>query len=590
MSKMIRQQLLEQFQRLDEKLLTSEFTFGFELEAICNDSSLYYNQDDIKDYIDRLLVTGASEKQKKELAGHSAIHRDESVHGDNDEYDPDDEDSDGSEAPFEYGSPIFPCTPFWFNRVIKTLRDMMHSGFYTNDSCGFHHHLHFNGMTERDMVWVYCNLAMDEDIYSKFAKLHGADDRDYRLYSSNWASQGAMRELKDDVLNDNWRGVIEELNTNKWRAFRIHPQGTLEWRGPRDFMNRGNLDNINLFYKLFNQLIGKIKTYMDSKVLTGTNITKKEFFQHLTDAVKDMDRKPDMEFISHTEGYDSHSALRYKSDSKEIINPKTIEKLIGRFSRNPSGFVKIFMEKPESIKFFVKALTRKNDIYNLMNSVVDKYLKSEAEFDEKKNFVAKFIETLKEFMKPAKVNEIIREYDLSKYDITLAVKSLRNCSRIGEFKELLKFVIKEAPENLKIRDIEKAVLSLFENSVSLASVLNVLLQRQFVNVFGIDYILRIILWALNAAASTDVRVSGGTSRNLLRPAVVDKIINLIKSEGHEKEWNKLIINLINANGDGLLPYLTVKPSREQMAKWLARNPSLRYELDDDEQKLYKGFY
>jgi hypothetical protein len=297
-----------------------------------------------------------------------------------------------------------------------------------------------------------------------------------------------------------------------------------------------------------------------------------------------------MEFISHTEGYDSHSALRYKSDSKEIINPKTIEKLIGRFSRNPSGFVKIFMEKPESIKFFVKALSRKNDIYNLMNSVIDKYLKSEAEFDEKKDFVARFIETLKEFMKPAKVNEIIREYDLSKYDITLAVKSLRNCSRIGEFKELLKFIIKEAPENLKIRDIEKAVLSLFDNSVSLASILNVLLQRQFVNVFGIDYILRIILWALNAAASTDVRVSGGTSRNLLRPAVVDKIINLIKSEGHEKEWNKLIINLINSNGDGLLPYLTVKPSREQMAKWLARNPSLKYELDDEEQKLYRGFY
>lgn len=590
MSKMIRQQLLEQFQRLDEKLLTSEFTFGFELEAICNDSDLYRDQDDIKSYIDRLLVTGASEKQKKELAGHSAIHRDESVHGDNDEYDPDDDYSDGSETPFEYGSPIFPCTPFWFNRVIKTLRDMMHNGFYTNNSCGFHHHLHFNDMTERDMVWVYCNLAMDEDIYSKFAKLHGADDHDYRLYSSNWASQDAMRDLMAAVKSENWKGVIEKLNTNKWRAFRIHPQGTLEWRGPRDFMNRGNIDNINLFYKLFNQLIAKIKTYMNSKVLKDTNITKKEFFQHLTDAVDNMDTKPDMEFISHTEGYDSRSELKYKSDSKGIINPKTISKLTSRFANNPAGFVRIFMEKPDSVKFYIKAVTRKSGIYEFLNKVVDKYLKGEAVFDEKKNFVAKLIETLKEYLKPAKVNEIIREYDLSKYDITLAVKSLRNCSRIGEFKELLKFVIKEAPENLKIRDIEKAVLSLFDNGVSLASVLNVLLQRQFVNVFGIDYILRIILWALNAAASTDVRVSGGTNRNLLRPAVVDKIINLIKSEGHEKEWNKLIINLINSNGDGLLPYLTVKPSREQMAKWLARNQSLKYELDYEEQKLYKDFY
>ena len=588
MSKHVRQQLLEQFQRLDEKLLTSEFTFGFELEAICNDSSLYYDQDNIKDYIDNLLVSGTSEKQKKELAGHSAIHKDESVHGDNDEYD--DEDSEGSEAPFEYGSPIFPCTPFWFNKVIKTLRDMMHNGFYTNNSCGFHHHLHFNGMTERDMVWVYCNLAMDEDLYSKFAKLHGADDRDYKLYSDNWASQDAMLKLKDAVQNNNWEGVIKELNTNKWRAFRIHPQGTLEWRGPRDFMNRGNLDNINIFYKLFNQLIGKIKTYMDSKVLTGTNITKQEFFQHLTDAVDDMDRKPDMEFISHTEGYDSSSTLKYKSDRKDVINPTTIEKLTNRFSDNPKWFVKIFMENPESLKFYIKAISRKSAIYDLLNSVVDKYLKSDVKFDEKKNFVAKFIETLKELLKPSKVNKIIRDYGLSKYDIKLAVKSLRNCSRINEFKDLLKFIIKEAPENLKIKDIEKAVLSLFDNNVSLASVLNVLLQRQFVNVFGIDYILRIILWALNAAASTDIKVSGGASAHLHRSAVVDKIINLIKSEGYEKEWNKLIINLINSNGDGLLPYLTVKPSKEQMAKWLARNPLLKYELSDDEKNTYNGFY
>lgn len=588
MSKHVRQQLLEQFQRLDEKLLTSEFTFGFELEAICNDSSLYYDQDNIKDYIDNLLVSGTSEKQKKELAGHSAIHKDESVHGNNDEYD--DEDSDGNEAPFEYGSPIFPCTPFWFNKVIKTLRDMMNDGFYTNNSCGFHHHLHFNGMTERDMVWVYCNLAMDEDLYSKFAKLHGADDRDYKLYSDNWASQDAMLKLKDAVQNNNWEGVIEELNTDKWRAFRIHPQGTLEWRGPRDFMNRGNLDNINIFYKLFNQLIGKIKTYMDSKVLTGTNITKQEFFQHLTDAVNDMDTKPDMEFISHTERYDSSTALKYKSDRKDVINPNTIEKLTNRFSDNPKWFVKIFMENPESIKFYIKAISRKGDIYSLLNRIVDKYLKSDVEFDEKKNFVAKFIETLKELLKPSKVNEIIRDYGLSKYDIKLAVKSLRNCSRINEFKELLKFIIKEAPENLKIKDIEKAVLSLFDNNVSLASVLNVLLQRQFVNVFGIDYILRIILWALNAAASTDIKVSGGASAHLHRSAVVDKIINLIKSEGHEKEWNKLIINLINSNGDGLLPYLTVKPSKEQMAKWLARNPLLKYELSDDEKNTYNGFY
>ena len=63
--------------------------------------------------------------------------------------------------------------------------------------------------------------------------------------------------------------------------------------------------------------------------------------------------------------------------------------------------------------------------------------------------------TLKEFMKPAKVNEIIREYDLSKYDITLAVKSLRNCSRIGEFKELLSSLLKKLQKILRLEILKK---------------------------------------------------------------------------------------------------------------------------------------
>ena len=250
MSKLMRQHLFEQFQRLDEKLLTSEFTFGFELEAICNDSHICYSIDRIKEYIDDELVKGVDSTQAKKLAGKSAIHQDSSVHGDveDSDYDEEDEDREREELSFEYGSPIFPCTPFWFNKVVKTLRSMINNGFYTNDSCGFHHHLHFNGMTERDMVWIYCNLSMDDEMYNKFGSLEGVDGYDYNLYSNQWASRTAMKDLKAAVEADNWEGVLSELNTNKWRAFRIHPQGTLEWRGPRDFMNRGNIDNINLFY------------------------------------------------------------------------------------------------------------------------------------------------------------------------------------------------------------------------------------------------------------------------------------------------------------------------------------------------------
>ena len=589
MSKIMRQHLFEQFQRLDEKLLTSEFTFGFELEAICNDSSICYNIDRIKDYIDDLLVKDVDSKQVKKLAGKSAIHQDSSVHGDYEDSDYDDDDErEREELSFEYGSPIFPCTPFWFNKVVKTLRNMINNGFYTNDSCGFHHHLHFNGMTERDMVWVYCNLAMDTETYDKFGSLQGADDREYNLYSRQWASRDAMRDLKASVESDNWEGVLEELNTNKWRAFRIHPQGTLEWRGPRDFMNRGNLDNINRFYKLFNQLISKIRTYMDLNVLTGTNITKKEFFQHLTDAVGNMSKKPDMEFISHTEGYDSRTPLKYKTDKRGVVTQETITKLIKRFKNNPSLFVRLINENPEAIEFFLEAAAKKGELNSVMYSVRDKFLNDESiDFEEKKEFVENLLEELKLVYTPAKIASFIRDFNLSQFDIRLAIKALREVSNIASFKELLRFVLRQAPQNLKIKDLERAVYSLLTNSIYLDSVLKVLLQRQYVNILGENYIIRILLWALNACVSTGSRIEGYSS---MIPITVNKIKNAVKADGTEKEWDLVISQLINNGSDNLLAYMIKKPSRDHIAKWAARNPHLRNELDSDSRDDYTDLY
>ena len=586
MSKMIRQHLLEQFQRLDEKLLTSEFTFGFELEAICNDSSICYDIDNIKDYIDEQLTKNVTKEQRNKLGGHSDIHQDSSVRGDYE--DNGDDDYSNEEMSFEYGSPIFPCTPYWFNRVITTLRNLINNGFYTNDTCGFHHHLHFNGMTERDMVWIYCNLAMDSETYDKFSSLQGADDREYYLYSNQWARRDAMKDLKAAVNAENWEGVIEQLNTNKWRAFRIHPQGTLEWRGPRDFMNRGNLENINRFYKLFNQLIAKIRKYMDLNVLTDTNITKKEFFQHLTDAVDEMSDKPDMEFISHTEGYDSGTTLKYKTDKRGVITPETINNLIKRFKNNPTLFVNLINDNPDSIDFFLQIITKKNGLYDIMFSVRDKYLTNDSiDFEEKKYFIENLLEELKNYCSSTKLGAFVKDFNLSKYDAKLAVKALREVSSISAFKELLRFVLKESPQNLKIKDLEKAVYSLLTNSVYLDSVLKVLLQRQYVNILGESYIIRILLWALNACVSTGSRIDGYSS---MIPITVNKIKNVVKADGSDKNWDLVISQLINNGSDNLLAYMIKKPSRDHIAKWAARNPHLRSELDsdlrDDDTNLY----
>jgi len=587
MSKIVRQHLFEQFQRLDEKLLTSEFTFGFELEAICNDQDLCHHLSDIREYIDRCLEGGAPADQKKKLISVSSIHQDSSVHGDGDEgdYDEDEENPEysGDELSFEYASKVFPCTPYWFHRVISTLRDLMNEGFYTNTSCGFHHHLHFNGMTERDMVWMYCNLAMDSEVYDKFSKLSGVDNS-YRLYSSDWASQDAMYDIKSAIESEDWKEVIAKLNTGKWRAFRIHPQGTLEWRGPRNFMNSHQLDNINRFYNLFNKLIDKLKTYMDLKKLTGTQISKEQFFQNLTDAVKNMTNKPDMEFISHTEGYDRAKPLKFVSDKAGVVNYETIKKLRNRFKSNPMLFVKVINSDPDALKFFISYISKKGELYSLMSDIQDKYLNNNSvDYEEKKEFVHNLIDTLKGVVSESTVSDIIKSFELDVYDIQLAIQALHTVGTIAAFKNLLRTIIRNSPQSLSMKDLEKSVYNLLSHGIFLSSVLKVLLQRQYVNILGEDYILRIIMWALRACVSTRKKIEG-TNGGL--ESVVDKVKSLVTYEKQEKEWDLIISDLISIGSEEMFAYLIKKPSQEHIAKWIARNPRLRGELSDEEREQY----
>ena len=117
--------VLEQYQQLDEQLLSSEFTFGFELEAILSyDSALHTVVSDmrrpltsIKEHIDNLLFSDMPEKYVKQIKGKSDIVQDGSVHQTSHDYDEPD-------IEFEYSSPIIPLTPMWLSKVVKTLQTL----------------------------------------------------------------------------------------------------------------------------------------------------------------------------------------------------------------------------------------------------------------------------------------------------------------------------------------------------------------------------------------------------------------------------------------------------------------------------------
>ena len=336
--------ILEQYQILNEKLLTSEFTFGFELEGIIEEgSSLYddccdnydsdYDEDEngydpeyLRNEIDILLMHGATKSMNRELRGSSSVHRDTSI-GVNGNYD----------IPFEYSSPIIPCTPNWFGKVIKLLMDLKEIGVYTNSTCGFHTHLRFGNMDERDVVWIYCNLASDPDFFETFSKLN-----DIELFNREYASYNSIRKLGDAIYNKDYQEISELLTTDKYRAIRIHPQGTLEWRGPRGFMDQEDLSYIRAYFKLLIKFINKISEYTSSNVILGSSITKKELFDNLKQYNKD--NTNGMEFIGGS------NIKLISKDRTNRIDRKTVDKLYDLFINKPKVFASMAIENPNKIE------------------------------------------------------------------------------------------------------------------------------------------------------------------------------------------------------------------------------------------------
>ena len=305
---------LDEHQVLLETLLPTEWTWGCELECIMP-SDLYYevtnedyddNYDDVdysrlNDYFIETLNDCMPEHIEYNYDS-SDVHGDGSVHP-----------TLNSDVPMEWASPVFKARPEYFQGFIKFLKTILYNGVYTNDTCGFHHHLMFNGMTERDAVWIYCNLAMD----TEFLKQSG--EFEDLAFVSHWASDDVFTTIRKGIQQGNFDLVLSELNTDKYRLFRLHPEhGTLEWRGPRDFLNNGEISSIKHFYYDHLQVVIKrFIEYNKMKTLFDTNISKQEFFNKLTEARKNDTTHSKRyygtnEFITKTNIYPTYKIIQIK--------------------------------------------------------------------------------------------------------------------------------------------------------------------------------------------------------------------------------------------------------------------------------------
>lgn len=304
--------------QLDEKLLSSDFTFGFELEAYAGTSilkkiplnkDLFYNEF-IEDAINSCHLSYDYVNDNINTYNDYVDFRDEYSYSDdydgliNDKvlyeyveealnikkYFPDGAkwikspsngftyDGSLSVAGFEWRSPVMLFTPESIAHCIAFLKNFQKT-CYVNDDCGFHTHISFPGITEDDAKWIMIKLAEDPKMRKKLQSLTTLEDRNKEYsnmgrepisFYSRWANTDYLMDISDALHTNNIEGLHDLLSTEKYRALRIHPQGTLEWRSPRDFLDDGySQEYIKSFFLSLYDFIAWMRDALDSNSVRG---------------------------------------------------------------------------------------------------------------------------------------------------------------------------------------------------------------------------------------------------------------------------------------------------------------------------------
>ncbi len=316
----------------NETYLQSEFTIGFELEGF---ASTYEEYQDFKKVIEK---TFDNNYDSKTIHGTHAMGKDSSIakqvdicdscdgngfeeeecencggegceecnglgffrnecdscngigffrYDDYDSYDEDEDEETDHAKLFEWKSPIFNVTPENLSKIINFLNESL-DYVSTNISCGFHIHIglptFIQKSVDRDMFWILLNLCNENKIKSliHFKK--------FMLVQHEYASEipflvitNLLKEINDDNKNEVMINIINKLYLNtKFINFRQHPQGTLEWRGPRGFLDTKNRRIIKDFFIHLWNIIKLMSQYLDKQEITTVNnitFSRKEIYE-----------------------------------------------------------------------------------------------------------------------------------------------------------------------------------------------------------------------------------------------------------------------------------------------------------------------
>ena len=187
---------------------------------------------------------------------------------------------------FEYATGVMQFSIKGALEVLRILyEELPDMNVYTNNTCGFHTHASLPYLTKEDAVWLICCISCDDEIQKELTELN-KDDVKIDFYDTTYAGKSFYNDIYNGLLNKNYKKVsdiVSGLNTyddnGKYRNIRLHPEkGTLEWRGPRNFLNDNNYNLIKEYIYKFYRVLQYYSKILNAKKWEkgGIVITREE--------------------------------------------------------------------------------------------------------------------------------------------------------------------------------------------------------------------------------------------------------------------------------------------------------------------------
>jgi hypothetical protein len=307
---------------LIEKYLLGEFQIGFELEAILEaklkqtdkavqgEYSYFYHYGRNENYIPSKKMDNFISFTNKSI-GNSEFTYDGTILADND-----------GDIAFEMKSPVFEYNPKNILSIKNYLKSLPSKKVYTNASCGFHVHISFPRLNSEDMIWLFFNMVLDKTFTDNYInKFITNDDIEISFISDEMASASWQEKyrklLTTAITSDNFNNLYKAMKSEskeKWYNIRLHPQGTIEFRGPREFMDNYDISNIDSFFNHITTIIKWFSNVLSKNEMKVGNeiISKKDFFNKL------YLNKPALNKISKTDSNKHFSQEQDKTIIPEI--------------------------------------------------------------------------------------------------------------------------------------------------------------------------------------------------------------------------------------------------------------------------------